>query len=181
MQRTTGRFRMADPGLPHSVGEQRSTPAPRAERARLRGWALDRPWSVNTLFDKGGANAEPLTREATFYRPRRRLFRRVCRSLCFLRLGLVIAKVVLPTRRTFHSPLGGVLLPGSIMPPWNFPCLVCQEDYSSSARALSPSAAGDSYFTASMEITSRVSPLSVPVIFTFCPAKSLGFSWSLSL
>ncbi|MHB8655095.1 MAG: hypothetical protein ACYDA9_14595 [Terriglobia bacterium] len=42
---------------------------------------------------------------------------RDCRSLRGLRLGLDIAKVVLPTRRTFHSFAGGGVVTVSINPP----------------------------------------------------------------
>jgi hypothetical protein len=88
------------------------------------------------------------------YRARRLFFSRDWRVLWALRLGFEIANVTVPTRRTFHSSASGVLPSGSIM------CSI--------------------HFAGPIAVTLIVSPLSVPVTFTFWPANSAGFFWSLS-
>jgi hypothetical protein len=66
-------------------------------------------------------------------RERRRFFKRDWRSLRGLRLGLVMANVALPTRRTFHSfSLGWAGAPlwfGSMISPPDARSLVRRLDY----------------------------------------------------
>ncbi len=60
---------------------------------------------------------------------RRRFFSRIWRSLRGLRFGLEIAKVVLPTRRTFQASAGGALGSVAINPPRNLSGPRYQQDY----------------------------------------------------
>lgn len=142
-------------------------------------------------------------------------------------MGLEMANVVVPTRRTFHSFGAGLLFSADMNPPlfyWlanRFHYTGCSEKGHWAAcypaveirhprarpplgsktdsplldshpatsgpgvrlgwRRMCPGAqAARPYLAASIEATSIVSPVNVPVIFTFFPAKASGFFWSLS-
>ena len=83
-------------------------------------------------------------------------------------MGFEIANVTAPTRRTFHSCAGGVLLSVSIM---------CSQFL---LEITVPRLYHLAHLAGSIAVTLIVSPLIVPVTFTFCPANSSGFFWSES-
>lgn len=103
-------------------------------------------------------------------RARRRFLSRDWRNLWALRLGFEIANVTVPTRRTFHSSASGALLSGSI----SMLSVVCLESALRCHWAI-PQTLCRRYFAGSIKLTLMVSPLSVPVTFTFCPANCSGF------